>query len=124
MLYDHNCDKPEYPITILQDPEAAQYVDGSAFHLYAGDVSALGVVKNGSKKICISQNNGRVLQELCRRLHLAYQNVIIGTMRNWSKIALEWNLANDAQFQPLLQEVVLNVKEQSLSILLNLTLKM
>ena len=21
-------------------------------------------------------------------------------MRNWSKIALEWNLANDAQFQP------------------------
>ena len=27
-------------------------------------------------------------------------------MRNWSKIALEWNLANDAQFQPLLQEVV------------------
>lgn len=34
VLYDHNCDKPEYPITILQDPEPAQYVDGSAFHLY------------------------------------------------------------------------------------------
>ena len=31
------------------------------------------------------------------------KNVIIGTMRNWSKIALEWNLANDAQFNLLLQ---------------------
>ncbi|AZI40218.1 glycoside hydrolase family 30 beta sandwich domain-containing protein [Epilithonimonas vandammei] len=28
------------------------------------------------------------------------KNVIIGSMRNWSKVALEWNLANDASFNP------------------------
>jgi glucosylceramidase len=28
------------------------------------------------------------------------KNVIIGSMRNWSKVALEWNLANDANFGP------------------------
>ncbi|HSF45182.1 MAG TPA: glycoside hydrolase family 30 beta sandwich domain-containing protein, partial [Chitinophagaceae bacterium] len=28
------------------------------------------------------------------------KNVIIGSMRNWSKVALEWNLANDANFKP------------------------
>ena len=28
------------------------------------------------------------------------QNVVIGSMRNWSKIALEWNLANDTAFKP------------------------
>ncbi|MOA22382.1 O-Glycosyl hydrolase family 30 [compost metagenome] len=28
------------------------------------------------------------------------KNVIIGTMRNWSKIALEWNLAADAKQEP------------------------
>jgi glucosylceramidase len=28
------------------------------------------------------------------------QNVIIGSMRNWSKTALEWNLANDPTFGP------------------------
>ncbi len=28
------------------------------------------------------------------------KNVIIGTMRNWSKTALEWNLANDPSFGP------------------------
>ncbi|SDH22746.1 O-Glycosyl hydrolase family 30 [Dyadobacter soli] len=33
IVYDHNADKPEYPITILDDPEAKRYVNGSAFHL-------------------------------------------------------------------------------------------
>ena len=28
------------------------------------------------------------------------KNVIIGSMRNWSKVALEWNLVNDASFNP------------------------
>ncbi|WP_432710127.1 glycoside hydrolase family 30 protein, partial [Pedobacter sp.] len=41
ILYDHNADKPEYPISILDDPEAKQYVDGSAFHLYGGTIDAL-----------------------------------------------------------------------------------
>jgi glucosylceramidase len=40
-LYDHNCDRPDYPFTILNNPSAAQYVTGSAFHLYAGNISAL-----------------------------------------------------------------------------------
>jgi glucosylceramidase len=37
-LYDHNADRPDYPIAILNDPEVRQYVDGSAFHLYGGSV--------------------------------------------------------------------------------------
>ena len=28
------------------------------------------------------------------------KNVIIGSMRNWSKVALEWNLANDGGYNP------------------------
>ena len=28
------------------------------------------------------------------------KNVVIGSMRNWSKIALQWNLANDPAFGP------------------------
>jgi glucosylceramidase len=31
---------------------------------------------------------------------MAFKNVIIGSMRNWSKVALEWNLANDASYGP------------------------
>ena len=44
IIYDHNCDRPDYPIEILNDPDARKYIAGSAFHLYAGDISAMGKV--------------------------------------------------------------------------------
>jgi glucosylceramidase len=28
------------------------------------------------------------------------KNVLIGSMKNWSSVALEWNLANDPKFEP------------------------
>lgn len=102
IIYDHNCDKPEYPITILKDSEAAQYIDGSAFHLYAGDISALGTVKNAfpNKNLYFTEQWTGSTGNFGGDLRWHMKNVIIGSMRNWSKIALEWNLANDAQFKP------------------------
>ena len=44
IIYDHNCDHPDYPITVLSDAAARAFVNGSAFHLYAGDISALSTV--------------------------------------------------------------------------------
>ena len=41
LVYDHNADRPDYPISILDDKKAAQYIDGSAFHLYGGTIDAL-----------------------------------------------------------------------------------
>ncbi|RYE29855.1 MAG: glucosylceramidase, partial [Sphingobacteriaceae bacterium] len=41
IVYDHNTDRTDYPLTILADQAANPFVDGSAFHLYAGDISAL-----------------------------------------------------------------------------------
>ena len=46
VIYDHNCDRPDYPNTILNDAAARQFVDGSAFHLYAGDIAALSTVRD------------------------------------------------------------------------------
>lgn len=102
ICYDHNCDKPEYPLEILNDAAARPYVDGSAFHLYAGDISALGSVHNAypTKNVYFTEqwtgSTGSFDGDL--RWHL--RNVIIGSMRNWSKIALEWNLANDPNYNP------------------------
>lgn len=102
IIYDHNCDNPNYPITILNDANAKKYISGSAFHLYAGDISALSVVKNAhpDKDVYFTEqytaSNGNFDGDL--KWHL--KNVIIGSMRNWSKIALEWNLANNASFGP------------------------
>lgn len=102
IIWDHNCDKPSYPITVLNDADAAQYITGSAFHLYAGDISALSAVKSAhpSKKLYFTEqwtgSNGDFAGDLMWHV----KNVVIGSMRNHSQTALEWNLANDPTFGP------------------------
>ena len=44
LLFDHNLDRIDFPLTTLRDPEAAQYVDGSAFHHYGGEFDAMGAL--------------------------------------------------------------------------------
>jgi len=102
IVYDHNCDKPDYPTEILNDPLAKSFVDGSAFHLYAGDVSALSTVRNAhpDKNIYFTEQWTGANESFNGTLKWHLKNVIIGTMRNWSKIALEWNLANDPNYNP------------------------
>jgi glucosylceramidase len=102
IIYDHNCDRSDYPISILNDPAAKAFINGSAFHLYAGDISALSAVKNAhpDKALYFTEqytpSNGNFGGDL--KWHL--KNVIIGSMRNWSRNALEWNLANNSAFGP------------------------
>jgi glucosylceramidase len=100
ILYDHNCDHPEYPTSILNDVTTRAFVDGSAFHLYAGNISALTTVHNAysSKNVYFTEqftaSNGNFGNDL--KWHL--KNVLVGSMRNWSRNTLEWNLANDPAF--------------------------
>jgi glucosylceramidase len=102
VAYDHNCNKPEYPIAVLNDPGANPYVDGSAFHLYEGDISALSTVHNAfpNKNIYFTEQYTASTGSFDGDLKWHVKNVIIGSMRNWSKTALEWNLANNASFGP------------------------
>ena len=102
IVYDHNCDRPDYPIEILNDAAARAFVDGSAFHLYAGDVSALSTVHNAypDKNVYFTEQWTGANEAFGGTLKWHLKNVLIGTMRNWSKIALEWNLASDPNYNP------------------------
>jgi glucosylceramidase len=102
VIYDHNCDQPNYPISILADPTTANFVNGSAFHLYAGDISALTTVHNAAptKNVYFTEQYTASTGDFAGDLKWHLRNVIIGSMRNWSKNALEWNLANDGNFGP------------------------
>ena len=102
IIYDHNADNPGYPISILNDPEARQYIAGSAFHLYAGDISALSTVHDAypNKDIYFTEQYTSSQGDFGGDLKWHLRNVIIGSMRNWSKTALEWNLANNSSFGP------------------------
>lgn len=101
-VYDHNADRPDYPLTILNDAAANQYVDGSAFHLYGGDVSALGEVHTAfpDKNIYFTEQWTGAKEKFDGNLRWHIKNIIVGTMRNWARVALEWNLANDPQWEP------------------------
>lgn len=102
IIYDHNCDRPDYPITVLSDTAANPFIDGSAFHLYGGDISALSTVHNAfpTKNVYFTEQWTSSEGNFGGDLRWHSKNVVIGSMRNWSKIALEWNLANNSSFGP------------------------
>jgi glucosylceramidase len=103
VLYDHNLDHPLYPLSILRDPQAAKYIDGTGFHLYGGKVDAMTEVHNAfpNKNLyfteqSITDHSGTDATNLSKPV----AHVIIGVSRNWSKNILLWNLAADPQNGP------------------------
>ena len=102
ILYDHNCDVPEYATDILSDSNASQYIDGSAFHLYGGDISALSKVHDAypAKNLYFTEQWVGGPSKFGPDMKWYVQNVIIGSTRNWSKAVIEWNLASDSLYNP------------------------
>ena len=102
IIYDHNADKPEYPITVLNDAEAKKYIDGSAFHLYAGPISALTQVHNAhpDKNVYFTEQWVGGPSNFGEDLKWHVSTLIIGATRNWSRNVLEWNLAADPNYNP------------------------
>jgi glucosylceramidase len=102
IVWDHNCDNPNYPITILNDPAAKVFINGSAFHLYAGNISALSQVYtvHPDKDLYFTEQWTGSKGDFAGDFKWHIKNVMLGSMRHRSRVALEWNLANDAAFAP------------------------
>lgn len=102
IIYDHNADHPNYPIQVLNDTAARKYIDGSAFHLYGGNINALSKVKevHPDKHLYFTEQWTGKKGDFAGDLQWHVKNIIIGSALNHSKIALEWNLANDENYGP------------------------
>jgi glucosylceramidase len=103
IVFDHNCDRPDYPLTILNDPEARRSVVGSGFHLYEGEITALTKVHDAYPQKNLYFTEQMVVDEPGDpRLHIAapVARLIVGAPRNWSRNVLLWNLAADPEFKP------------------------
>ncbi|MES2646530.1 MAG: glucosylceramidase [Bacteroidota bacterium] len=108
ILYDHNADRPDYPIFILDDSAANKYIDGSGFHLYNGEISALSDVHNAHPDKHIYFTEQMIVQfgKNTRPNRPAFniaspvERIFIGATRNWSRNVLAWNLAANSQFTP------------------------
>ncbi len=102
IIWDHNCDNTSYAKTILTDAAAAQYIDGTAFHLYKGDIGAMGQVHSAfpEKNLYFTEQYTASDGDFGGDLKWHVKNVLIGAVRNWSRNVLEWNLASDAGYVP------------------------
>jgi glucosylceramidase len=103
VLFDHNLDRPDFPLTILNDPDAAKYVNGSGFHHYGGDMSAMTILHNAfpDKSLyfteqMVTERPGSTTSDVVSQV----KRLIIGTTQNWSRNAILWNLAADPLNDP------------------------
>jgi glucosylceramidase len=102
IVYDHNADRTDYPLNILNDPDARKYVDGSAFHLYGGTIDALTAVHDAypDKNLYFTEQWVGAPGNLAEDLKWHVETLIIGASRNWCKNVIEWNFASDPSYDP------------------------
>lgn len=103
IIFDHNWDLAKYPLEVLSDPLAAQYVSGVAFHCYGGDVSAQSTVHDAhaDKGIWFTEcSGGGWATNWGDNVSWNLRHLVIGNFRNWGNSVLLWNLALDENDGP------------------------
>jgi glucosylceramidase len=102
IIYDHNPNRVDYPIKVLNDTEARKYIDGSAFHMYEGDVEAISEVHKAypDKNLYFTEQWVGAPGDFINDLRWHVKTLIIGAVRNWCKNVIEWNLASDPNQNP------------------------
>lgn len=103
VIFDHNTDRPDYPLSILQDTAASKFIDGSGFHNYRGNMESMSLVHRSrpDKNIYFTEqmvtenpeSNAIEIAEPVKRL------IIDGT-NNWSRNIILWNLGADPLNDP------------------------
>jgi glucosylceramidase len=102
-LYDHNPDVPSYPLSILANPDASKYVDGTAFHLYGGTAATFMQAHEEYPNKNLYMTEQSVTQrpgDGPLNIDEPVEEVLIGSTRNWSRNVLLWNLAADPNAGP------------------------
>ena len=109
LLFDHNynyddiASQQDYPIRILQDAEAAQYVAGSAWHNYRGKVSTLDRMHSAfpDKEIYFTEASiGSWGYSFDGNLISDFRDIFLGTLGRYGKGVTLWNLMLDEQGKP------------------------
>jgi glucosylceramidase len=102
VIYDHNADRPDYPISVLSDPIANPFIDGAAFHLYGGQIEALSEVHRAfpDKHLYFTEQWVGAPGNLEGDIAWHIKNLLIGAPRNWAKTVLEWNLSSNPELTP------------------------
>ena len=109
LLFDHNYNyddigsETDYPLHILEDAGAAQYVAGSAWHNYGGSVTVLDRVHSSfpDKDIYFTEASiGTWNYEYGKCLINDFRDIFLGTLGRFGKGVTVWNLMLDSDNSP------------------------
>lgn len=103
--YDKMADQNDYPIKMYDDEVAASFLTGAAYHNYGGNREELNDIQSQrpDKELIFTEtsigmwNDGRNLQ---KRLMDDMREVALGTVNNWCKGVIVWNLMLDSERGP------------------------
>ncbi len=98
LAWDHNWNEPDYPVSIMQDPAAARYTSGAAYHCYAGDLDVMTRFHEAfpfSSAWVTECSTGA--WDLTPFNEALYENMrlLIRSTRNWAEAVAKWNIALD-----------------------------
>jgi len=103
LIWDHNWSGAWYPLNILNDPEAKQYIAGTAWHCYEGgrwDPIAVSNVHPDKDMYFTECSGGEWDPNFGSSLTWNVMNVFIGQLRIHARTVLLWNLALDPNHGP------------------------
>lgn len=91
--FDHNFNHPQFPATILSDPAAARYVDGTAFHHYEGKPAAMTWLRERfpDKHVYFSEGS---------TFGVEGARQIVSFLRNWARSYNAWVTMIDHRRKP------------------------
>lgn len=100
-----NADQGQYPLKIYEDADAAEFITGAAYHNYGGNKDELNTIhqSRSDKELVFTEtsigtwNDGRNLEV---RLIDDMREVALGTVNNWCKGVIVWNLMLDSSRGP------------------------
>lgn len=103
--YDNLSDQNDYPVKMYDDEVAASFLTGAAYHNYGGNREELNDIQRQrpDKELIFTEtsigmwNDGRNLQ---KRLMDDMREVALGTVNNWCKGVIVWNLMLDSERGP------------------------
>ena len=96
--WDHNWDHPDEPLAVLSDSVARRYVNGVAWHCYAGSAGAQAEVRSAhpDKDVYFTEcSGGTWAPDFADNLQWTVGTLLIGSVRGWARGVALWNLALD-----------------------------
>jgi glucosylceramidase len=101
--YDNVADQLDYPKKIYAIPEAKAYIDGAAYHAYGGDKAELLDIHNAAPDMNLyftEMSIGSWNYSFDGDLIWSMRELGIGTLNNFNKAVIVWNLMLDENGAP------------------------